>query len=186
MTPDITLFTGGCRSGKSRLALAEADALATDRQVFVATCQPLDEEMRQRVATHRLERRSRWETVEAPLALPSAIDDASAEGTVVLVDCLTLWVSNVLLARESAGDVQQGVDDLIACLARVRGPVLLVTNEVGAGIVPDNRLARLYRDLVGLANQAVARIAPRVVWVLAGIPVEIKANGVPSLPGPTV
>ena len=182
MKPEITLFTGGCRSGKSRLALQHAESFAAARHVFVATCRPQDDEMRLRVARHQSERGSHWQTMEAPLSLPSAIAESSGSDTVVLADCLTLWVSNVLLQQEDPRDVHRAVRELETRLTQIQGPVILVTNEVGAGIVPGNRLARSYRDEVGLVNQTVARMARHVIWSVAGIPVAVKADGVPTRP----
>lgn len=168
------LVIGGCRSGKSRFAQATAEALAVQQRIFVATCIAQDEEMQARVAAHRLQRNpGRWQTVEEPLALAAAIRSRAAPDCVILVDCLTLWVTNLLMAPENT-DLHAAVDELIRALQGVRGPVILVSNEVGTGIVPENALARRFRDAAGMANQAVAAIADRVVWMVAGIPVTVK------------
>ena len=165
---------GGCRSGKSDHALELAEKMDANERIFIATCVPQDGEMRQRVAKHQQNRSQSWKTIEAPLHLPQAImDNARAEG-VVLVDCLTLWINNLLMENESAPGVEDQISRLVQAVQSADGPVIMVSNEVGTGIVPENQLARVYRDLVGSVNQAVARSADRVVWVVAGIPVTIK------------
>lgn len=168
------LVIGGCRSGKSRFAQATAESLAVGQRIFVATCIARDEEMQARVAAHRLQRNpARWQTVEEPLALAAVIRSRAAPNRVILVDCLTLWVTNLLMISENT-DLQAAVDELIRALQDVRGPVILVSNEVGTGIVPENALARKFRDAAGMANQAVAAVADRVIWMVAGIPVTVK------------
>ena len=171
---NLTFILGGCRSGKSGFALLTASAIAADRRVFIATSMPLDDEMKARVARHRAERGAGWTTVEAPLALAEAIAENARNGCVILVDCLTLWISNMLLSTGAPAAVEARIPHLIRTLAQASCPVVLVSNEVGAGIVPENKLARQFRDLAGTANQAVAAAANRVVWVVAGIPVTIK------------
>lgn len=158
---------GGARSGKSRYAQARAEALKGEL-VFVATAQAFDTEMGDRIARHRADRGPRWRTVEVPLDLPAAI---VAESGVVLVDCLTLWTSNLLLADR---DIPAETDRLTTALAEARGPVILVANEVGLGIVPDNALARRFRDAAGWVNQAVAQAASEVQFVAAGLPLRMK------------
>jgi adenosylcobinamide kinase/adenosylcobinamide-phosphate guanylyltransferase len=177
---DVTFILGGCRSGKSALALKTANAVAADRRVFIATSMACDDEMKERVARHRAERGGGWTTVEAPLALSEAIAEHARSGCVVLVDCLTLWISNVLLETGSPAKVENRIPRLIGTLAQATCPVVLVANEVGAGIVPENKLARGFRDLAGTVNQAVAAAAHRVVWVVAGIPVTIKPTSMAS------
>lgn len=171
---NVTFILGGCRSGKSGFALKTADAIAAGRRVFIATSMPCDDEMKARVARHRTERGAGWTTVEAPLALTEAIAANARSGCVILVDCLTLWISNMLLETGAPAEVETRIPRLIQALAQVSCPVVLVSNEVGAGIVPENKLARQFRDLAGTVNQAVAAAADRVVWVVAGIPVTIK------------
>jgi adenosylcobinamide kinase/adenosylcobinamide-phosphate guanylyltransferase len=171
---DITLVIGGCRSGKSEHALAVAESVANSQRVFVATCVPHDAEMEDRVARHRRERSRSWDTVEAPLDLAGAVARHARPGAVLLIDCLTLWVSNLMGTSEDPDVLRGHTADLVDALSRAGGPVVLVTNEVGCGIVPENRLARLFRDVVGWTNQAVAACADRVVWTVAGIPVTIK------------
>lgn len=166
----ITLVLGGARSGKS----AHAERLAADaspRRVYIATAQALDDEMAQRIAHHKSRRDSRWRTVEAPLGLSDAIAAEAAPDRVVLVDCLTLWLSNLLLAEH---DIEKEAHALIAALENAAGPVILVSNEVGLGIVPDNALARAFRDHAGRLNQRVAEAADKVVFLAAGLPMALK------------
>ncbi|RZM01500.1 MAG: bifunctional adenosylcobinamide kinase/adenosylcobinamide-phosphate guanylyltransferase [Sphingomonas sp.] len=174
-TERVTLVVGGARSGKSRHAqrLAEQGASAL---VFVATAQAFDAEMQDRIARHRADRDDRWRTVEAPIRLAEAIADADAPAATILVDCLTLWTSNLLLGEE---DVEQQLLRLDETLRTVRARVVLVTNEVGWGIVPDNALARRFRDAAGRLHQALAAECDRVVLTVAGLPLVIKPQGTP-------
>lgn len=170
-----TVFVlGGCRSGKSGYALDLAQMASEKNNVFIATCVPHDDEMKSRVARHRQERGPQWQTVEAPVHMPEAIDSLGKEAGIILVDCLTLWISNLLTENQDPEFVLDRVQRLTRSVKASASPVILVSNEVGAGIVPENKLARLYRDLVGSTNQAVADCADQVVWVVAGIPVTIK------------
>ena len=164
----LTLVLGGARSGKSR----HAEDLVTAHPLpwrYVATAQALDDEMRDRVARHQASRGPGWTTREAPLDLAAAL--AEAEGQPVLVDCLTLWLTNEILGGH---DDDQATSKLEAALRSREAPIVLVANEVGYGIVPDNALARRFRDEAGRLNQRMARLADRVVLVVAGIPVTVK------------
>ena len=166
----VTLVVGGARCGKSRFA--EEIALATGLSpVYVATAGVHDEEMRARVLDHRSRRDARWSTVEILLDLSGALDAESAPKRVILVDCLTLWLTNVLIG---GGDVEAAIEDLLAALGRVKGPVILVSNEVGSGIVPDNAISRAFRDHQGRLNQKIAALAHRVTLVVAGLPLDLK------------
>jgi adenosylcobinamide kinase/adenosylcobinamide-phosphate guanylyltransferase len=165
---------GGCRSGKSRHALNLALSMEGDRKIFLATCVPQDDEMYLRVANHQKERGDHWKTVEAPLHLSEAIFQNAQSGSVVLVDCLTLWINNLMMENEDIQYADEKIAELISAVQTAHGPVVLVSNEVGTGIVPENKLARAYRDLVGSLNQAVARVVDRVDMVVAGIAVTIK------------
>lgn len=169
---EIVLVIGGCRSGKSRFAVDYARGLK--RKVFVATCEALDEEMKKRVEKHREDRGADWKTIEAPLALVDIIARCGAGADVILVDCLTLWVSNMILKGETEKDVMFHADELLGSIQKIDGTVILVSNEVGAGIVPENHLARMFRDVAGMLNQKVAACADKVVWMVAGIPVKVK------------
>ncbi len=171
MTDDrwrIRLVLGGARSGKSRHAQALAETCAAPWR-FVATAQAFDAEMAERIAHHRADRSAAWATIEAPLALPETI--AAVEDGVLLVDCLTLWTSNLLLAD---ADIDAATDALVAALTTSRARIVLVSNEVGWGIVPDNALARRFRDVAGRVNQRVAATADRVDLVVAGLPMSLK------------
>ncbi len=160
---------GGARSGKSRHAQETAEALAAlapVKLVYVATAQAFDGEMTDRITRHRADRDDRWETVEAPLALPEALLAASAADTVLLVDCLTLWVSNLLLADVP---IAARIDALLAAIGGLEGRIIVVSNEVGLGIVPDNALARRFRDAAGLLHQRIAAEMDSVDMVMAGL-----------------
>ncbi len=173
MTPAAILVIGGCRSGKSRHALALASAVA-GRRIFVATCMASDDEMAARVQRHRAERDPSWETVEEGENLVGVLDRWDGAGRVMIVDCLTLWTSNLLAAGLGDAAIEARAAQLADRLEKVRGRVILVANETGAGIVPDNPLARRFRDLAGLVNQKMAAACQQVVWMVAGIPVTIK------------
>lgn len=169
-----TLFVlGGARSGKSRYAQSRAEAASGD-PVFIATAEAFDDEMRERIARHRADRDTRWRTVEAPRELPAAIDALNDANAMVLVDCLTLWVSNLLLAD---ADIPAAGRELCHAIAQFEGALVLVANEVGLGIVPDNALARQFRDAAGLLNQSVASAADEVVLLTAGLPLVLKPHG---------
>ncbi len=166
----FTLILGGARSGKSALAQREAEAVARGSLVMIATAQALDTEMAERIARHRAERGPKWRTVEAPIDLAPALAALKADDSAV-VDCLTLWVSNLLM-REIA--VSEKADDLIAVLKACPARLWLVSNETGMGIVPDNALARRFRDEAGRLHQRLAAEAARVVMVVAGLPLTLK------------
>lgn len=169
----ITFVTGGCKSGKSSYALKVAEEYQLN-QIFIATSIPFDDEMKERIRKHKEERDDSWETVDVPLLLPEAIVEHSREGNVLLVDCLTLWINNLLLEIENQEEILHRVEKLFNALASAACPVILVSNEVGCGIVPLNGLSRLFRDLAGLANQRIAEVADEVVWMVAGIPNVLK------------
>ena len=173
---EVIFVIGGCRSGKSRFALETADGISEEEKFFIATCVPHDAEMEQRVERHQKERGPNWQTVETPVHLSRAVAACSRHAEVVLVDCLTLWISNLMLEIEDDETIRERIAELVQSFNSANCPVVLVSNEVGAGIVPENMLARRFRDLVGAANQAVADRADRVVWMVAGIPVIIKGN----------
>jgi len=170
---ETVLIIGGCRSGKSGHALHLADQFA-GHKIFMATCVPLDKEMEQRVSHHQKQRNPNWKTLDVPLFLPEAIRENSGRGQVILVDCLTLWINNLLMENDDPETIDKHVGQLARSLENTECPVILVSNEVGTGIVPENRLARLFRDIAGFANQKIAACADRVIWMVAGIPVEIK------------
>jgi adenosylcobinamide kinase/adenosylcobinamide-phosphate guanylyltransferase len=167
----FSFVIGGARSGKS--ALAERLAIGSGRpRRYIATAEAWDDEMRARIARHRADRGAGWETVEAPLDLAAALAGAG-QGEVVLVDCATLWLTNHLLAEH---DLEVETASLLAALAACPAPVIMVSNEVGWGIVPDNALARAFRDAQGRLNQRMAAQADLVVGVMAGLPVVLKGR----------
>jgi adenosylcobinamide kinase/adenosylcobinamide-phosphate guanylyltransferase len=164
------LVLGGARSGKSRYA--ELRAAAWDlKPIYVATAQALDDEMLSRIARHRAERGPGWNTVEVPLELAGTVASLSAPETIVLIDCLTLWTSNLILARR---DCDEACAELVRAIEAAQGPIILVANEVGLGIVPDNALARRFRDEAGRINQRVAAAVDEVQFVAAGLPLCLK------------
>ena len=181
----IVLVTGGVRSGKSAFAEQYATHCAVKmraRVAYIATAQVYDEEMRQRVDLHQARRPSGWATYEAPFDTENAIRAAGAEHGVILFDCITMFLSNDMLQyseeeqkRDSfALHVEERIHALIQAAEEIDATTIFVTNEVGAGIVPEHRLGRLYRDMAGLANQQIARSASEVYLVTCGIPVNIK------------
>lgn len=169
--PSRILVLGGARSGKSDYAERRAEALG-GALVYIATGEALDAEMAERIARHRADRGPRWHTVEAPLELAAALAREAREGRAVLVDCLTLWISNLMHAGR---DPATETDHLVAALATAAGPVVLVANEVGLGIVPENALARRFRDAAGRVNRRIAEIADEVQFIAAGLPLMLKA-----------
>ncbi|PSJ61796.1 bifunctional adenosylcobinamide kinase/adenosylcobinamide-phosphate guanylyltransferase [Kumtagia ephedrae] len=165
----LTFVLGGARSGKSSHAEARVTALPAP-WTYIATAQAFDDEMAERIALHRARREAGWETVDAPLDLAGALE-AVTDGRPVLVDCLTLWLSNHMLADHDVEGESRRLADL---LARPRGPWFVVSNEVGLGIVPDNALARRFRDAAGRLNQKVAAVADDVLFMAAGLPMRVK------------
>jgi len=172
----IRLIIGGTRSGKSRHALTMASDDTGKAKAYVATAQALDDEMMERIERHKEERSEDWVTFEEPFGLPSLLREICSHFDQVLVDCLTVWLSNKLLNEPAL--VDGAVDDLVAALEETRRKTnyFIVTNEVGMGIVPESALGRKFRDLAGLLNQKVAAIADEVWLVAAGIPIKIKGE----------
>lgn len=167
----IVLIGGGARSGKSRHALAVARRCGS-RLAFIATAGAGDDEMRDRIAFHRKERGPEFTTFEEPLAVAELLERETGAFDAVVVDCLTLWLSNLMFTRPST--IKGDCDTLIAAAAAWPAPVILVTNEVGCGIVPENALAREFRDRAGKLNQQAADAAGEVYWMAFGIPMRIK------------
>ena len=169
----LLLVTGGTRSGKSRYAVERATTWGS-HVLYVATCQPADEEMRERVRRHQAERPRTWTTVE-PGAHVLPVIEAEGPGTDgIVLDCLTLYVSGLLMAGSGESEVMQQVEALCQALRNVGRPVALVTNEVGWGVVPETPLGRLFRDAAGRANQVAARHAQEVVLMVCGLPMVVK------------
>jgi adenosylcobinamide kinase / adenosylcobinamide-phosphate guanylyltransferase len=168
--PKLTLVLGGARSGKSRYAESLITALPPP-WLYVATAEPGDEEMAARIKTHRERRDEHWRTVEAPRTLAEAL--AARGDAPVLVDCLTLWLSNLML---SEANIEDEIARLEETLAAARAPLVLVANEVGSGIVPSYPLGRRFRDMQGMLNQRIAARAERVILMVAGLPLMLKGT----------
>ncbi len=188
------MILGGARSGKSAMAERMAREMG-GRVTFVATAQPLDEEMRRRIAKHREARPAEWRTVEEPLDLPVALKKATAESDVVLVDCLTLWLSNQLCRIEApegsqgwheateglARELERSASQMVEAVRSAEATALLISNEVGLGLVPPTTLGRAYRDLLGLVNRRLAAEADQVLLMVAGLAVDLKQLSVGQL-----
>lgn len=184
----IVFITGGARSGKSSFAMKEASKIHGKR-LYIATAEPLDDEMKERIERHKKERPGDWDTVEEPMNIAEVMREAPKEYDVMVLDCLTLWMSNLLIRVHNTEDSTQIIEteignllDTVKMLKNSSLPdsapsncsLYIVSNEVGLGIVPDNKLARMFRDYAGMLNQRIAEIADEVYMVLAGIPLRIK------------
>ena len=161
---------GGARSGKSVYAERLAENAGPDR-VYVATARAWDDEMQERIAAHRARRGDGWSTLEAPEHVTDALEKTAEPGRAILVDCLTLWITNLMMAE---ADVDDAGDELVALLPSLTGTTVLVSNEVGLGIVPENAMARRFRDHAGRLHQRIAAVADEVVLVAAGLPLKLK------------
>ena len=176
LCPGVTLVLGGARSGKSMFA----ETLVQEGRgqcVYVATAERVDDEMASRIETHRARRGSGWRTIEAPIELAEAVRQESTPRACLLVDCLTVWLGNLM---HHGCDVEAAREALLESLAAAPGPVVLVANEVGLGIVPDSAMARAFRDDAGRLNQAVAGAAGSVYFVVAGLPMTLKGTPPPG------
>jgi adenosylcobinamide kinase/adenosylcobinamide-phosphate guanylyltransferase len=162
-----TLVLGGTRSGKSNYA----ESLARGEKYYVATAEISDGEMRERIGAHQLHRGDSWQTIEEPLELARALQGIDAKGRFILVDCITIWISNLMHTNRG---VKSEVERLCDILKGMKAKVVLVSNEVGQGIVPDNALARAFRDEQGFANQRLAEAVSEVVFIMAGLPIVLK------------
>lgn len=163
----VSLILGGARSGKSGRALA----LSPAPHVFIATAEPLDAEMAERIRLHQAERGADWGLVEAPLDLAGAVHDNAADGATLLIDCLTLWLSNLMHHKR---DIEKETTSLIGALAEAPGRVVLVSNELGIGLAPINALGRSFRDEQGRLNQRIAAVADHAEFIVAGLPIVLK------------
>jgi len=171
----LCLFLGGCRSGKSGLAQRWAEA-AGPRRLYIATAEPLDTEMAERIARHRRDRGQGWTTAEAPLDPARALLERGGDCDAAVVDCLTVWLSNLLLADMPDTAILEHAGALLAAAPAAGCRVALVANEVGLGVVPPSPLGRRFRDLAGFVNQLAARAADRVVFTAAGLPLILKGT----------
>ncbi|PJZ26408.1 bifunctional adenosylcobinamide kinase/adenosylcobinamide-phosphate guanylyltransferase [Leptospira hartskeerlii] len=181
----LTLITGGCRSGKSRFALEKANSVS-GKKIFLATCPRIDPEMDERIQRHQKERTA-WHTIEEELQLSPVFDSMMPE-SIVLLDCLSLWINNLMFDSNNKNQnlTQESVKDTCSELGKhilnsQAKNVILVTNEVGMGIVPENKQGRMYRDLLGICNQTFASIASEVYFLVSGIPIRIKPSSDISL-----
>ena len=164
---DLTLILGGARSGKSARALA----LAPAPHVFIATAEPLDGEMAERIARHRTERGPTWRLIEEPLDLAQALEQAAGPETHIVIDCLTLWLSNLMHHQR---DIETATRTLLTAVDRADGAILMVSNEIGLGLAPMEPLSRRFRDAQGRLNQQIAARAGRVEFIAAGLPLTLK------------
>jgi adenosylcobinamide kinase / adenosylcobinamide-phosphate guanylyltransferase len=167
----VTLIVGGARSGKSRYAQKLAEGF--ERVAFIATARASDSGMRRKIARHRLERPASWQTVEVPLRLESAIQSRSTTADVLIIDCLTLYLDNLMRAKRREESILEHFSQVCQAIRRAKSSIVVVSNEVGCGIVPAFRSGRIYRDLLGQLNQQIAQIADRVVLMVAGVPVTV-------------
>lgn len=166
----VTFVLGGARSGKSEFAEELVLAMGL-KPIYLATGRAYDDEMEDRIATHKERRGANWETVEEPLALSDALMQSDFEGRVILVDCLTLWVTNLMMA---GADIKTECEQLANTLLKLKTPVVLVSNEVGLSIIPENKMAREFRDYAGFVNQRIAKISNEAYFIAAGLPLKLK------------
>jgi adenosylcobinamide kinase/adenosylcobinamide-phosphate guanylyltransferase len=170
MSKKIVFITGGVRSGKSSFVLKEASKIPS-KKVYIATAEALDEEMRERIEDHKRKRGRDWDTYEEPIKIADVIKNIKDQYSVIVIDCLTLWLSNLFLNNKN---VEKEIEYFCCSLSTVHCPLFIVSNEVGMGIVPENKMARNFRDMAGILNQKVAKISDEVYVVVAGIPLKIK------------
>jgi len=173
MPKKIIFITGGARSGKSDFALELARRFA-GRKAYLATARALDEEMAERIQRHKKNRPQDWQTLEEPLRVAEVLKERTDHFGVILLDCLTLWISNTMMAKWSARKILREADRLLEASQGMKGTVIIVSNEVGLGIVPDNPSARIFRDLTGSIHQKVARQADEVYFMVNGHPLQLK------------
>lgn len=179
MAPGIQLILGGARSGKSRFALSQGDESAFFPLLFLATASAGDDEMKRRIEQHRKNREAQWRTVEEPYRLVEVLEkEAVHERGLIVVDCATLWISNLLCGmggkKLSFSESEMEIEKFLKKLAQLKGNIRIVSNEVGLSIVPDNQLGRDFRDLQGLFNQKLTSLAAQVFFLIAGIPQKLR------------
>ena len=175
MEKRMIYITGGCRSGKSRYALHYANQHFS-KKLFLATCEVLDEEMARRVENHKKVRGPEWQTIEEPLEIIKKIKEFGMDGGVILIDCLTLWLYNLLMKWDNDLKIIDETEKLIEMIKQSPSSVILVSNEVGMGIVPADPLSRRYRDLLGTMNQRIAEALDTVIFMVSGIPIFLKGK----------
>ena len=175
MEKRMIFITGGCRSGKSRYALHYANQ-HFPRKLFMATCEALDEEMVRRIENHKKVRGPEWQTIEEPIEIVRKIRESGRDGEVILIDCLTLWLYNLLTKWDNDLKIIDETEKLIKTIKQSPASFILVSNEVGMGIVPADPLSRRYRDLLGTMNQKIAEALDTVIFMVSGIPIFLKGN----------
>ena len=175
MDKKLILITGGCRSGKSQFALDYANRHFR-KKLYLATCEALDEEMVKRIEDHKKRRGLDWQTVEEPIKIAEAIRQHENDMEVILLDCVTLWLSNLLMRQESDHEIMNEVSRLMDTVKQGQTSFIFVSNEVGMGIVPVEPLGRRFRDLSGMANQKIAEAAQTVIFMVSGIPIFLKGK----------
>ncbi|MDP2754417.1 MAG: bifunctional adenosylcobinamide kinase/adenosylcobinamide-phosphate guanylyltransferase [Nitrospirota bacterium] len=185
MSRKLVFITGGARSGKSTFALKEASKISGNK-AYIATAEALDEEMKERIEKHKKQRGNGWDTYEEPIKISEVIKKIEGKCNVIVIDCLTLWLSNLMHAGSPITDEINNLIDVLTNVgawhgmphcrggSRTAPTIFIVSNEVGMGIVPDNELARNFRDMAGILNQKIAEIADEVYMVVAGIPIRVK------------
>lgn len=169
----IIFILGGARSGKSSYALKLAKK-SRKKVVFIATCQSLDKEMAKRIKSHKESRPKNWQTFEEPYKVAGLLNELRGRAGIILLDCLTLLVSNLMLKGWKNKNIENEINDILKALSKAKGEAIIVSNEVGLGIVPDNKLGRHFRDVAGKMNQVVAKSADKVFFMLSGIPMKLK------------
>ncbi|GAA0468521.1 bifunctional adenosylcobinamide kinase/adenosylcobinamide-phosphate guanylyltransferase [Parasphingorhabdus litoris] len=168
----VTLVLGGTRSGKSSFAQRLAEESEGDL-VYIATAQAFDEEMSDRIARHKQDRGKKWQTIEEPFDLAEIVSSQSSRKTTLLIDCLTIWLSNLMLANH---DTDAALENFVSAISSAKGQIILVSNEVGSGIVPETALGRRFRDEAGWMNQRIAAATDEVALVTAGLPLWLKQD----------
>ncbi|MDI6703666.1 MAG: bifunctional adenosylcobinamide kinase/adenosylcobinamide-phosphate guanylyltransferase [bacterium] len=172
----LIFITGGARSGKSAYAVELAKGISQE-VTFIATCIPKDQEMKERIELHRKERPSNWKTIEEGKDVASILLETEPLCKVVIIDCLTFLISNLLLMNKDEDYIKDGILRIVDVISHAKYTTIVVSNEVGFGIVPKNRLGRRFRDIVGIANQIIARSSHQVYLMISGIPIKLKEGG---------
>ena len=174
---EIIFVLGGCKSGKTSFALKLAEGYKEYKKIYLATSIVCDEEMKERVERHRKERGDAWQTVEYPYKLCDGLIFNMKNDSVIVVDCLTMWVNNLMYKKCSLEEISKQINTLIKVLTNAKGVVILISNEVGFGIVPSEPISRRFRDVVGILHQEVAKVSHKVYFMISGIPTLIKGSG---------
>ena len=171
----MIFITGGCRSGKSRFALDYVNQHFS-KKLYLATCEALDEEMAQRIEHHKKMRGPEWKTIEESIAIVNEIKECSDKVEVILLDCITLWLSNLLIKWKSESRMTDEIDRFVDVIQQSQTSLIIVSNEVGMGIVPADPLSRRFRDLSGMTNQRIAEVVDKVIYMVSGIPIFLKGG----------